>query len=97
MLLFSKGSINSTIYSLSIFLTSLIGSELGSIFLSDRIDLISLEASTPTSALIKNSSILLRVLSSISFFIIISFNPDAIFDALFLKPNLNFSNILIKN
>jgi len=44
----------------------------------------------------KNSSILSKVSSSISFLIMISLNPDAILFALFLNPNLNFSKIPIK-
>ena len=50
----------------------------------------------PTSELIKNSSILSNVSSSISFLTIISLKPDAILFALLLKPNLNFSKIPIK-
>ena len=76
--------------------TSEIGSSLGSIFFLAIISLISDAASIPTSELIKNSSILSNVLSSISFLIIISLNPDAKLSALFLNPNLNFSKIPIK-
>ena len=61
-------------------------------FFDEIADLISAAESTPTSELIKNSSILSKIESSISFFTIISFNPDAMLFAL-LKPNLNFSNI----
>ena len=60
------------------------------------ISLISEAASIPTSEAIKNSSILSKVMSSISFLTIISLRPDAILLALFLKPNLNLSKIKIK-
>ena len=58
-------------------------------------DLIFEDASIPTSELIKNSSISSNFLSLISFFITISLKPSEILFALFLKPNLNFSKILI--
>ena len=83
-------------YSFRILFTSEIGFSLGSIFFWAIISFISEAASIPTSELIKNSSILSNVLSSISFLIIISLNPDLRLSALFLKPNLNFSKIPIK-
>ena len=50
----------------------------------------------PTSDWIRYSSILSKVLSSISFFITISLKPDVKADALFLNPDLNLSKIPIK-
>ena len=81
---FSKGCISWIIYSSRILFTSIIGSFFGSIFLWAIISLISDAASIPTSELIKNSSILSKVSSSISFLIMISLNPDAILFALFI-------------
>ena len=93
--LFSKGFIRLIIYSFKIRFISVDKSLFGSIFLLEMISLISDAASTPTSDSIKNSSILFKFLSSISFFIIISFSPDVSADALFLKPILNLSKIPI--
>ena len=61
------------------------------------ISLISDAATTPTSDWIKYSSILSKVLSSISFLTTISLNPLVKAEALFLKPDLNLSKIPIKN
>ena len=82
-------------YSVKILFISSKILRLGSIFFCEIISLISEEASTPTSDLIKSSSISLRVLSSISFLIIISLSPKVIFSALFLKPSLNFRHLFL--
>ena len=78
----------------SIF-TSLDKSLLGSIFFLEIISFISEAASTPTSDRIKNSSILFKFSSLISFLTIISLSPDVNADALFLNPILNLSKIPI--
>ena len=89
---FSRGFIKEMINSFKILLISDTGSKLGFIFFSAIIVFILEDASTPTSALIKNSSISLSFLSSISFLRTISLNPSENLLALFLKPILNSKN-----
>jgi len=63
--------------------------------LPEIISFISDAASNPTSDSIKNSSILSKFSSLISFLTIIYFNPDIRAEALFLKPIRNLSKIPI--
>ena len=81
--LFSNGFINEIIYSFKIRFISDVKSLLGSTFLVEIISFISEAASIPTSDWIKNSSILFKFSSSISFFTIISLRPDENAEALF--------------